>query len=334
MLGQVQRGIVALCLLLSAGSVGVRSAIQPAEAAEQNFEDLLGRARAQDAAGHRWYPPGDNFTETVLALLDLLPTATPAQVAELQALVEHEQKGLPGGTNPAGSAAAPAAALPPAASATTAPASTAAPLEAPPPGAPVVQPQASAIVPAPQVPPQQIPPLQAPVPVQDPLPTQAPEPARPQELAQDPAPARPATPPQPPTAPQPPGLAQPQELAQKPALGAVTRDTPSVGGQGPGTRTMNPRVPDARTADLYARGQAAERRGDISGARRFYLAAAQQGNAAAARFLGRLYDPEYLKRAAIGGVDADLAVAREWYERAAALGDHEATPLLQALSAR
>jgi len=93
-------------------------------------------------------------------------------------------------------------------------------------------------------------------------------------------------------------------------------------------------MPDARTVDLYMRGQAAERRGDISGARRFYAAAVQHGYGTAARSLGRLYDPEYVHRNAIGGIDADAATARHWYERATALGDPEAGPLLQALSSR
>ena len=57
-------------------------------------------------------------------------------------------------------------------------------------------------------------------------------------------------------------------------------------------------------------------------------------SAAAARNLGRLYDPAYLKQTAIGGVDPDAALAREWYERAFRLGDPEAGLLLEALSER
>jgi TPR repeat protein len=86
--------------------------------------------------------------------------------------------------------------------------------------------------------------------------------------------------------------------------------------------------------ELFARGQQAERQGDVSGARRFYFSAAQQGYAAAARGLGRLYDPAYLKQTALGGIDPDPAIARRWYEQAVALGDTEAGPLLEALSLR
>ena len=85
---------------------------------------------------------------------------------------------------------------------------------------------------------------------------------------------------------------------------------------------------------LFARGLDAERRGDLSAARRFYSTSARQGDAAAARNLGRLYDPAYLKQAALGGVDPDPAMARFWYDFAVKLGDSGAGPLLEALSSR
>jgi TPR repeat protein len=85
---------------------------------------------------------------------------------------------------------------------------------------------------------------------------------------------------------------------------------------------------------LFARGQQAERQGDVSGARRFYSSSSQLGYAAAARSLGRLYDPAYLKQAALGGIDPDPEAARHWYEEAVAMGDAEAGPLLEALTLR
>ena len=217
----------------------------PADAADPAFADLLAQAQAQAAAGHRWAPPGDNFAETVITMVDRLSTATPAQIAEFTALVERNHL-----------------------ASLEAPASTAAPPDAPP-GSVVVRPDAAV---APLAP---VPPL-----VSSPAPS--------------PVPSRPTVPP--------------------PAAVAV--------------------IPDSHTNDLYVRGQAAERRGDISGARRFYASAAQHGHAAAARNLGRLYDPAFLTRNSIGGIDADPAAARYWYERATALGDAAATPLLQALSTR
>ena len=89
-----------------------------------------------------------------------------------------------------------------------------------------------------------------------------------------------------------------------------------------------------RAAALYIRGQAAEAKGDISGARRLYGTAAERGNAAAARSLGRLYDPAYLQATAIGGVDPDPVLARSWYERAIKMGDPDAGALLRSLATR
>lgn len=89
-----------------------------------------------------------------------------------------------------------------------------------------------------------------------------------------------------------------------------------------------------RAGMLFARGLDAEGRGDYSAARRFYSTAARQGDAAAARNLGRLYDPAYLRRNTLGGVDPDPELARFWYDFAVRLGDSGAGPLLEALSTR
>ncbi|HBK05346.1 MAG TPA: hypothetical protein DDZ81_05720 [Acetobacteraceae bacterium] len=78
-----------LWLLLAGATAG------PAASAEKpNFAELLARAEAQAAAGHRWSPPGDNMTETVAGMMDLISTATPQQLAELSALLEK------GGSHP------------------------------------------------------------------------------------------------------------------------------------------------------------------------------------------------------------------------------------------
>ncbi len=90
----------------------------------------------------------------------------------------------------------------------------------------------------------------------------------------------------------------------------------------------------ARAADLLARGKEAEALGNISGARRLYASAAALGNGAAALSVGRLYDPDFLKQTAMGGIEPDTALARHWYQRAEALGDPEAGRFLQALSER
>ena len=234
-----------------------------AHAENHSFADLLIQAKAQAAAGHRWTPPGDNMTETIMRMIDLIPTATPAQLSELSALIESGRPGpLPTAlksdlmteNRPTEAVPAPSAGQPPVSPAIAVPAP------------PVV------------------------------------------------LPARPG----------------PEQTGQV-ALGQVPLNPITHGPIAPGQA-----IPDAgsRAAVLFARGLDAELHGDLSGARRFYFSAAQQGDAAAARDLGRLYDPAYLKQIALGGVDPDPALARHWYERAVRLGDAEAGPLLEALSVR
>ena len=126
------------------------------------------------------------------------------------------------------------------------------------------------------------------------------------------------------------------DVAAPPAANPSTPDKPSVSAllePVPATRPVV-RSANPHAAELFARGKAAEQNGDISGARRLYASAAERGNAAAALSLGRLYDPAFLGRSVLGGVDPDPALARQWYQRAADMGDQDAAPLLQALTAR
>lgn len=253
LLAGIRGGSLVLC-------VGLILAL-PAYADGPTFGELLAQAKAQAAAGHRWSPPGDNMTETVMKMMDIVPTATHDQLAELSALLESDKSTPPSETGGLGA--------PPNRQATR----DAAPTSDTP----------SSTVPSPIVP----------------------SPLAPPDGVQPTSPAPKAM--SPPTGPDRP----------RPAISGVVAPQPS-----------------ARSAALFARGQDAERLGDFSGARRFYASAAQLGEAAAARNLGRLYDPAYLRQTALGGVDPDPDQARYWYQRAVQLGDTQAGPLLEALSVR
>ncbi len=265
----IRNGLLMICAVLITAL--------PAYAETRTFADLLAQAKLQAAEGHRWAPPGDNMTETVMHMMDMLGTATPAQLSELTGLLDGGMTVLP---PPAVSGASPPEAQPAQA--------VPAPLASPPPPALALAPPTS------------LPAL----------------PARP-----EPAPAR-ASPPLPALALAPPTL--------PPALPARPEPAPAS----PIVSSQAFPAPGNRAGALFARGLDAELHGDISGARRFYLSAANQGDAAAARNLGRLYDPAYLKQTALGGVDPDPAQARHWYERAVRLGDTEAGLLLEALPVR
>lgn len=103
----------------------------------------------------------------------------------------------------------------------------------------------------------------------------------------------------------------------------------------PATIVVTPKPaddPGPHAHDLYQRGQDTEALGDLNSARRFYRLSAEAGYAPAAVALGQLYDPAYLARHPVfGGITADPAEARRWYERAQALGDKSAAERVAAL---
>jgi hypothetical protein len=195
-----------------------------------------------------------------------------------------------------------------------APAVAAAP--SPPPSAPAVAavpappPTAAAVVAAPAPPAVSVtalPPVAAPprVPsVTAALPPPAPSaPPQPRVIAAVPPPA-------------PPGGARPSAAALN-ALAPAS--APARGDAGDQQALLD--AGDARLAD-----------GDIASARLYYERAAEAGNARAARVLGNSYDPIFLVRWGVRGMNSDNEEAARWYQLAGALGDGEAKQDLAALS--
>ena len=86
-------------------------------------------------------------------------------------------------------------------------------------------------------------------------------------------------------------------------------------------------------AALVHRGQEMVSVGDISAARLLFERAANGGSGAAAVALGLTYDPGFLAGLGVRGIRSDVPTAAEWYRRAAALGEPDATGFLQALPA-
>jgi hypothetical protein len=289
----------------------------PIHAETQTFADLLAQAKLQSATGHRWAPPGDNMTETVMHMMDIIGTATPAQLSELSGLLDGGLTVLP---PPAPNVDLPNDELPTPAvpEPSASPALAGPPLVSPPLAGP---PLAST--------PLAGPPLASPPLAGSPLasPPLASPPLAGSPLASTPLAGPPLA--SPPLAGPPPTVA----LAA-PATPPALPDRPEPGSANPIVSSQAVPAPGSRAGVLFARGHDAELRGDLSGARRFYQSSANQGDATAARNLGRLYDPAYLKQNALGGVDPDPALARYWYERAVRFGDPEAGRLLEALSVR
>lgn len=72
--------------------------------------------------------------------------------------------------------------------------------------------------------------------------------------------------------------------------------------------------------------------GDIAAARLLLERAATAQDATAALLLAQTYDPAVLGTRDTRSVNADAAAARDWYQRAAALGSSEAEQRLALLS--
>jgi hypothetical protein len=329
--------LLAICLALMT--------LLSAHADSRSFADLLARAKAQAAAGHRWEPAGDNMTETIMAMLDLIPTATPEQLTELSALLESSTSRRPANAaNPDNLAEHGTTPMPPprasseirngpALATVGSPPSSVLPGQSVPGTVRQDVPSLtipSVAIPSVAIPDQALP--DRPVPSQI-APSLAPPSLAPPSLAKPnsvtPSSVRPSS-----VVPSSvvPSSVVPSQVAPSSATSSPVTSSPVM----PGAFAPAPAMPDVdgRAGVLFARGLDAELRGDFSGARRFYASAAQRGDAAAARNLGRLYDPAYLRQAALGGVDPDPALARRWYERAIRLGDPDAGPLLEALSVR
>jgi hypothetical protein len=323
----------------------------PAFADGPNFSDLLARAKAQAAAGHRWAPSGDNMTETVSAMMELISSATPEQLAELSDLLENDAKHL--SHPPAGpDQTVEQPAVPPVASepdrTVERPAEPVKRFEL---DRPVERPAVSAArsepdrtVERPTRPAARFELDRAVEAPPAPAATSGPDRSaeRPAVSAARSGPDRPVS-----GVVVPPAPLELDRAVARPALPTTPaepdRRAPRPSGQAMATEPDRPipqppapvaRRPSPRATDLLARGQEAEQLGDVSGARRFYLSAVQLGSATAARKLGRLYDPVFLKRTALGGIDPDLGQARHWYELSIAMGDPDAGPLLEALASR
>jgi hypothetical protein len=337
--GSIRAGTVNMSVGIRSGLLAICAVLMmalPANAEDGTFADLLARAKAQAAAGRRWAPPGDNMTETVIRMMDLIPLATPAEIAALSELLENEKSGstraasksdeltegqrTPVEPGPATSQKRPALAI----------------------AAPVLQaglPDRSTPAGPGQVALGRAGPDQTSALFETTLPTMPPGVSdksgsgdnsriRPSQIAPGRSMTSRSTPGQ-----SVPGQGAP-DRSMPSQSSTPSQITPSLNTRSQSALGQAVAEPGSRAAVLYARGLDAETRGDLSGARRFYFSAAQQGDAAAARSLGRLYDPAYIKQTALGGIDPDSALAQHWYERALTLGDVEAGPLLEALSLR
>lgn len=105
-----------------------------------------------------------------------------------------------------------------------------------------------------------------------------------------------------------------------------------------GALSPNPaavRVLDAETIVLLVKqGEQLVEVGDFAAARPLFQPAAQADDAKAALALGATYDPIVFAGRRTVGINADVAKARFWYQKAASLGSAEARRRLDLLANR
>ena len=85
---------------------------------------------------------------------------------------------------------------------------------------------------------------------------------------------------------------------------------------------------------MVGRARALMLEGNIVAARLFFERAADEGSADAALALGGTFDPIELGKIMAHGLKPDAQQARRWYEKAASLGNAEATQRISRLGGR
>ena len=124
---------------------------------------------------------------------------------------------------------------------------------------------------------------------------------------------------------QPPGEATP--AAVPPPLSAPPSSDAAV------AQTVSLPLDSDEIAMLLKRGKDALSTGDLASARLLFRRAAEAGSAEAALALGATFDPLVIRRLGAIGAAPDTAQARQWYQKAVALGSTTASQPLAQLEA-
>jgi TPR repeat protein len=95
--------------------------------------------------------------------------------------------------------------------------------------------------------------------------------------------------------------------------------------------TSNPSQTRPTHLTYLERARALVNANDIAAARLIFTRLASNGIAEAAFELGQTYDPGFLRTVHVAGLEPDPEVARQWYTRAAALGNANAQSRLATL---
>jgi TPR repeat protein len=94
------------------------------------------------------------------------------------------------------------------------------------------------------------------------------------------------------------------------------------------------RLDSDEITSLLKRGDALIASGDLAAARLVLRRAADAGDAHAAMTLAETYDPAILEKLGVHGLVPDVAMARDWYEKAKKFGAAEAPQRLEMLASK
>jgi hypothetical protein len=298
-----------------------------AVAEEPNFAELLGRAQAEMAAGHTASPPGDNVSETLLSMINILEQASPEQLGALDVLLRQlnnakpatgELAGYLAKTSPSGNQ--------PRDARTSGPDRTAPTTALDQAGQPTDTARTNLAQAAPGRPVSGTSPIissrpaidsnTSPKPAGDDVDTVSRQAAQHGPTDKDKVAAR-----------QPAGSALVATAEIPSSLGAAIVPRPEPADLPTGT-TLPPSV--QRT--LTDRGDRMLILNDVTASRLLYQRAAEGGAGVAAFKLAQTYDPSFLTAHNLRGVVADPGAAEAWYRKAEALGDLEAIEALKDLA--
>jgi TPR repeat protein len=132
--------------------------------------------------------------------------------------------------------------------------------------------------------------------------------------------------------PQAPAFAMPLWLQQSGLSIAIKTPEPASPAAAATAAVNDPARNDDAIARLVKRGKGFMTDGDVVAARLLLQRAAEAGSAEAALALGASFDPLIMKQTGAIGVKTDAAQARQWYEKAAALGSEAASKQLAKLA--
>jgi len=114
---------------------------------------------------------------------------------------------------------------------------------------------------------------------------------------------------------------------RQPAPRAMEPSRPS-----PAVASASPPISSKLEEMLLKKGYDFVEKGDISAARLTFETLAARGSSKGAFACAQTFDPAFLKSIAVAGLNADPAKARQWYARAADLGNEDAAKHLFALN--